>query len=366
MNENVCRWGFLSTASIGRKNWQAIADSGNATVAAVASRSLETAKKFIDECHTECPQSRRPVAFGSYEELIHSPAVDAVYIPLPTGLRQEWVLRAASAGKHVLIEKPAGNSVADVAAMTAACAAANVQFMDGVMFLHSRRFPEMRQLLDLGAIGEVRRITAQFSFHGDAEFVKSNIRTHSTLEPMGALGDLGWYTSRFILWAMNWEMPLQLTARIHSELQHPESPGSVPAELSAELIFQGGISASMHCSFLAQHCQMAMVSGTKGYMALQDFVLPFKDQPLTYQVLNSAFEAKGCAFTMNPGLITRTVGEPPNNARGSQESNMIRTFSTAAMAGRPDPHWPEITLKTQRILDACLGSASGGGTPVKP
>jgi predicted dehydrogenase len=366
MNQ-VCRWGFLSTASIGRKNWQAIADAGNAQVTAVASRSLAPAEKFIRECQAECPMAVAPKAYGSYEELVACPNVDAVYVPLPTGLRKPWVLMAAAAGKHVLIEKPAGDSAADVEEMTAACRAAGVQLMDGVMYMHSRRLPEMREVIDGGRIGEVRRISAQFSFHGDAEFVKSNIRTHSGMEPMGALGDLGWYTGRFILWAMGWQMPDRLTARMHSEMQHPDSPGSVPAELSAEMEFANGVSASMHCSFVAQHCQMAMVSGTAGYLMVQDFVLPFEgDAGMKFQVLNSRFDADGCRFTMEPGMEVSAVDEPRSNDKGSQESRMIQTFSKAVLSGQPDPFWPEITMKTQRLLDACFKSARSGGPTVIP
>jgi predicted dehydrogenase len=362
---NQCRWGFLSTASIGRKNWQAVRDAGNAAVTAVASRSVDSAQKFIAECQAECPMPEMPKAYGSYDELIASPDVDAVYVPLPTGLRKEWILKAAAEGKHVLIEKPAGDSAEDVAEMIEACAKAKVQFMDGVMYMHSSRLPDMRAKLDAGAVGDIRRITAQFSFHADAEFVKTNIRTHSVLESMGALGDLGWYTSRWILWAMNWQMPKRLTARIHSTMQHPDSPSSVPAELSAEMEFSSGVSASMHCSFVAQHCQLAMVSGTKGYLMVQDYVLPFDGaNDLQYQVLNSAFGAEGCKFTMAPGRAIHQVAEIPSNGPGSQESRMIQTFSANVLKGQPDPFWPELTLKTQRILDACLKSGRNDGESV--
>lgn len=364
MSSKLCRWGFLSTASIGRKNWQAVRDAGNAVVTAVASRNAAAAQKFIDECQAECPMPQAPQALGSYEALIGSPDVDAVYVPLPTGLRKEWILRAAKAGKHVLIEKPAGDSAADVEEMIAACRASNVQFMDGVMFMHADRLKKMRQTLDAGAVGDIRRITAQFSFHGGEEFVRSNIRTHSVLESMGALGDLGWYTSRFILWAMDYDMPLSLSARMHSEMQHPDSPGSVPAELSAELVFKGGVSAAMHCSFVAEHCQLAMVGGTKGYLTLRDFVLPFQGTGLDYEVLNSAFVASGCSFTMEPRITRHTGNEPTSNAPGSQEANMMHTFSANVLGGVPDPFWPEVTLKTQRILDACLWSARNDGARV--
>jgi predicted dehydrogenase len=72
--------------------------------------------------------------------------VDAVYIPLPTGLRKEWVLRAAAAGKHVLCEKPCGLSLAEVREMTDACRENRVQFMDGVMFMHNPRMRRLREL----------------------------------------------------------------------------------------------------------------------------------------------------------------------------------------------------------------------------
>lgn len=340
-------------------------DAGNAQVTAVASRAVEPAARFIDECQAECPMNVKPKAMGNYDELIQSQDVDAIYVPLPTGLRKDWILKAAAAGKHVLIEKPAGDSAADVEEMINACRKAGVQLMDGVMFMHSTRLPEMRSALDAGAVGDIRRATAQFSFHADEEFVRTNIRTHSVLESMGALGDLGWYTSRWILWAMNWEMPSRLTARIHSEMQHPHSPGKVPAELSAELEFSNGKSASMHCSFVSQHCQLVMVGGTKGYLTLQDFVLPFEGSTqLEYQILNSAFGSQGCQFTMNPGRATHKVDEIPSNGPGSQESRMIQTFSANVLKGVPDPFWPEVTLKTQRVLDACLKSARSGSSAI--
>ena len=104
------RFGFLSTANIGRKNWKAIFNSGNCVVSAVASREVKKSREFIRACQREFPFATEPAAFGSYEELLASPSVDAVYIPLPTGLRKEWVLRAAAAGKHVVCEKPCASA----------------------------------------------------------------------------------------------------------------------------------------------------------------------------------------------------------------------------------------------------------------
>src|ERR1700722_5213259 len=133
------RFGFLSTANIGRKNWNSIHASGNSIVTAVASRDLARSHNFIAEMQAETPFEATPAALGSYQELIKSPNMDAVYIPLPTGLRKEWVLRAAAAGKHVICEKPCGVNAADVREMIAACKKHRVQFMDGVMFMHNPR-----------------------------------------------------------------------------------------------------------------------------------------------------------------------------------------------------------------------------------
>ena len=115
-----CRWGILGTAGIARKNWQAIRDAGNATLVAVASREAAKSAAFVSECQAAVPQPAVPEALGSYEALIEHPGVDAIYFPLPTGIRKEWVLRAIAARKHVLVEKPVGCSTDDVIEIHAA------------------------------------------------------------------------------------------------------------------------------------------------------------------------------------------------------------------------------------------------------
>ncbi len=138
-NSLSCRWGIRGASFIARKNWQSIRDAGNATLVALASRDIAKAQAFIDECQAQVPHAVTPEALGSYEALLARADIDAVYIPLPTGLRKEWVIRAARAGKHVLVEKPVGCVTADVAEMLEVCEQHNVQFMDGVMFMHGQR-----------------------------------------------------------------------------------------------------------------------------------------------------------------------------------------------------------------------------------
>lgn len=360
-----CRWGILGAAFIARKNWQSIRDAGNATLVAVASRDLARCRQFIAECQADVPHPQLPEAMDSYDALLSRPDIDAVYIPLPTGIRKEWVLRAAAAGKHVLVEKPLGTHASEVREMIAACAQHKVQFMDGVMFMHSQRLPHLRAVLDdPERVGDIRRIASQFSFAGGDDFMSGNIRVHGTLEPLGCLGDLGWYCIRFSLWAMKYQLPLQVTARIHSEVTQASGLPSVPTELSGELFFPGGVSAAFHSSFLSENAEWANISGTKGSVLVPDFVLPFSGDSTRFSVTRPEFVVKACHFDMHERRVDETVAEPSSNAPGSQESEMFRTFSKLVLEGTLDSHWPDIALQTQIVLDACLASARNGGLPI--
>lgn len=355
--QKLCRWGILGTAGIAQKNWAAIRHSNNGTIVAVASRDKGRAGEFIRELQLECPFPNVPEAC-SYEELLERDDVDAVYIPLPTGLRAEWVTRAANAGKHVMCEKPCAVSAGQLQEMVDACQSRGVQFMDGVMFMHSQRMKALREVLDDGnSVGRIKRIYNQFSFLAPDEFLKSNIRMSSHLEPQGALGDLGWYTIRFALWVMKLQMPTQVSARMLSQQRSVDGPDSVPMEVSGELLFDGGISAGFYCSFLTEHQQLAHVSGTKGNLMLNDFVLPNFGNEVAFQVSQSNFNVSGTRFNMENHLRRIAVNEFSNNAAAAQETNLFRNFGKLVIDGKVDNYWPEIALKTQIILDACLESA---------
>ena len=365
MDNTRLRWGILGTAQVARKNWKAILDTGNAVVMAVASRDVERSRRFIRECQSEAPFENAPVAFGGYAELLASQDLDAVYVPLPTGLRKEWVVRAAEAGKHVLCEKPCGRGVAEVREMVEACRRNHVQFMDGVMFMHSRRLEKIRGVLDDGAsVGEVKRITCAFSFFAPEAFLRANIRLHSELEPFGCLGDLGWYCIRFALWVMNGRLPRQVTGRILSQHSGSGSPSPVPTEFSAELFFDGGVSAGFYCSFLADHQQWVNVSGTRGYLHVPDFVLPFSGREPAFEVQNSLFRVSGCDFSMEAHPRRFTVAEQSHGHTTAQEANMFRTFGGEVRSGQFNDAWPEIALKTQQVMNACFDSALAGSRAV--
>jgi predicted dehydrogenase len=365
MTTPLCRWGILGTANIARKNWKAIRNAGNSSLIAVASRDRARAQKFIDDCQAVVPFDPAPVPCGSYDELLQRGDVDAVYIPLPTGIRKEWVIRAAEAGKHVLSEKPCGVTSQDVRVMLEACRKNGVQFMDGVMFMHSQRLPLLSQVLDdQQSIGSVLRITSQFSFLAREDFLTQNIRVSNDLEPLGCLGDLGWYNIRFSLWVMNEQLPQRATGRILAQHGRGDSRQPVPIEFAGELLFADGISASFHCSFRAENQQWANVSGTRGYLNVPDFVLPFFGSEAAFEVNNSVFQVQGCDFNMEKHLRRFAVHEYSNSMANSQETNMVRTFAQIVKTGKLEPRFGEIALKTQQVLDACLQSARLDGRPV--
>lgn len=363
MTSPTCRWGILGTAQIARKNWQAIRNSGNGTLVAVASRTPERAAAYIAENQSDIPYDPPPRPIAGYEEMIDAPDIDALYIPLPTGVRKDCVLRAAAAGKHVLCEKPCGRDAAEVREMIEACDEAGVQFMDGVMFVHSDRLGALRAELDGGeAIGDLRRIATQFSFMAPEEFLSGNIRMHSELEPLGSLGDLGWYCIRMILWTMNYASPVSVRARMIRESGRPDSPDSVPITLSAELVFAGGVTASLYCSFETEHQQWVHISGTKGHIVLEDFVLPFHGPEVAFRVEQAHFENALCHFRMERHSRRVAVREYADSHPTSQETKLFRTFADLVLSGNPGDHWPGISLQTQAILDLCLRSAREGGS----
>ena len=363
MPDKLCRWGILGTAQIARKNWKAIRNAGNSTLMAVASRSLDRARQFIAECQSHAPHDPTPQPCGSYDELLRRDDIDAIYIPLPTAVREEWVLRAAEAGKHVLCEKPCAVSATDLREMLDACRRNGVQFMDGVMFMHSARLPRLREVLDDGrSVGQIKRITSQFSFRAPEGFLEQNIRAQGALEPLGCLGDLGWYNIRLTLWAMNYCMPERVCGRMLAE--HGPAGRGVPLEFSGELVFPGGVFASFYCSFLTEHQQWANISGRSGFAHVRDFVLPFFGSEAGFETTNAVYSFHGCDFNMEDHTRRHAVPEYSNSFAVAQETNMIRNFADLVLSGRIEPHWGEIALKTQQVLDACLASARQDGALV--
>ncbi len=286
--------------------------------------------------------------------------MDAVYVPLPTALRKEWVVRAAAAGKHIICEKPCAGSVAELEEMLAACKQNSVQFMDGVMFMHSPRLEKVREVLsDDKGVGSIRRIASTFSFYPvDESFFKSNIRLNGALEPDGCLGDLGWYSIRFALWTLNWQLPHTVTAKILSQSDASPDNSSVPTEFSAELIFEGGISFEFYCSFLTGRQQWVHVSGQKGWLRLPDFVHPLDGYEPSFEVNEKMIRCE--AEAKCPAGVDATL----QGHATAQDTRMFRNFANQILSGKLNDDWPTWALKTQKVMEACHAAARLG-SPVK-
>jgi predicted dehydrogenase len=189
------RWGVLSTARIGTEKVIPAMQSGRyCEIAAIASRDLDRARAAADRLGI-------PKAYGSYEELLADPGIDAIYNPLPNHLHVPWSLRALEAGKHVLCEKPIALTAAEAQKLLdAARERPQLKVMEAFMYRHHPQWQRARQLVADGRIGELRTIQSFFSYHNPDP---ANIRNIAKFGGGGLL-DIGCYTislSRFIFGA---------------------------------------------------------------------------------------------------------------------------------------------------------------------
>ena len=353
-----CCWGILGAADIVRKNWQAIYQTGNGYLKAIASRNRDRAAALIDDCQNSVPVQHNVDAVEGYENLLADPEIHAVYIPLPTGIRDQWTMAAIEAGKHVMIEKPCSLSANKLKTIIESAVSKNLQVMDGVMFAHSSRFGGLMDAIHgQRVIGNVRRIVSQFSFFGGEDWAQDNIRCKSHMEPFGALGDLGWYCIRIIMAAMGDAMPEQVTGHAIQTYKHADADGSVPIEFEGTLLFSNHVSASMYCSFVTQHQQWTHISGTEGFISIDDFTLPYSGRKPRFEIVKSEFVTDGCDFNMHRNNQLVEFEESANSAADSQETRLFRDFNECVLSGTVDSEWPKMSLNTQIVLDALMQSA---------
>jgi len=164
---------------------------------------------------------------------------------------------------------------------------------------------------------------------------------------------------------MNWTLPERVTGQMLSEFKHPTSDKSVPTEFSAELIFPNGVSSSLYCSFVNDTEQWAIVSGERGHLRLADFVLPFTGKRIGFETGNAVFDVRGCDFEMQPGQKRIEVDEYSHSDSTSQETRLFRNFADQVRSGKLNVLWPEMALKTQMVMEACMESACSKGRAVK-
>jgi D-xylose 1-dehydrogenase (NADP+, D-xylono-1,5-lactone-forming) len=244
------RWGLLSTASIGRLVVGAARRSAAARFVAVASRDAERARQFAGELGLEH-------AFGSYEALLASDRVDAVYIALPNAMHTEWTVAALAAGKHVLCEKPFALSPGAARQAADAAAAARLVCAEGFMYRYHPQTRLARQLVADGAIGGLRHIRAALS----RTIPAGDIRRDPALGGGAAL-DLGCYcVSAARLFGGNPE-------RTHAEAVRDAS--GVDVRLAATMRLAGGVLAQLDVGMdLPARDELELI-GTGGAIVLSD------------------------------------------------------------------------------------------------
>ena len=252
---NKVRWGVLSTAGIGvKKVLPAMQKSEWVDVQAIASRDLAKAQEVAANL-------KIAKAYGSYEELLADPSIEAIYNPLPNQLHVPWTIKAAEAGKHVLCEKPLGMTAAEAKTLLAVQQKTGVTIGEAFMVRTHPQWLRARELVQSGRIGQLRSIQGFFSyFNTDPRNIR-NIAEYGG----GALMDIGCYpinTARFLFG----EEPLRVSALLDRD------PAFKTDRLtSAMLEFPSGQAVFTSSTQLVPYQRM-QVFGTKGRIEIE---IPF-------------------------------------------------------------------------------------------
>jgi predicted dehydrogenase len=325
------RWGILGVASIAlRRVIPAMQRSDWSEIAAIASRdhgkSEETARKL-----------GIPRAYGSYEELLADPEIEAIYNPLPNHLHVTWSIRAAQYGKHVLCEKPVSLNAPEAQRLIEARDRARVKIGEAFMVRTHPRWLRTRELICSGRIGDLRLINGLFSYFNRDPGNVRNSREYGG----GALLDLGCYPvtlSRFLFG--------QEPARVIGSLERDPEMGT-DRLTSAILEFPAGQSVFTCSTQLAYHQRMFLL-GTKGRIELDRPINPPNDEPSRILIDDNPADPRGTGITveMIPACDQFTI-------QGD-------LFSRAIREGGEVPVPLEDSIRNMAVIDAIFRSAESG------
>jgi len=291
---------------------------------ALGSRSLARAERAAREWGF-------PRAYGSYQEVLDNPEVEAVYIPLPNDMHAEWIRRCADAGKAVLCEKPIALSKKEAAEALEYAERKGVLVMEAFMYRFHPQWTRARELIDIGEIGKIRTIHTIFGFNLEDQ---QNIRNQLD-RGGGALYDIGCYaisSSRFLLG--------KEPKRVISLISRDEI-GGTDITSSAMLDF-GEERALFTVSTRMVVRQKVSVYGDIGHLTLILPFNPFPDVPIELIVKNK--------------IGTRKVFTNPSD----QYSLMLDAFAKAFRKGGFAPTPPEDAVANMAAIDAVYRSESSG------
>ena len=320
----MVRWGILSTAGIGEKRViPAIHKSQNGEVVAVASRALDRAQAFAS-------RNNIPRAYGSYEELLADPEIDAIYIPVPNSQHAEWSIRCAEAGIPTLCEKPLASDADEAQHMVDVFAERGILFAEAFMYRFHPQHDRVRQLIADGAIGEMKMINATFSFRvGDED----NIRLQADLGG-GALMDVGCYCIN-VMRLYTGEVPSRMRA-----LAHFGAKSDVDEIVAAALEFPSGVFGHFDASLRLLKTHQVEVRGTGGRILVPEAFVPY-DSPTRI-------------------LLWQDESAPPQEIEipdVDQYQVMVEDFADALLNKRAPRYLPQDAVDNMRVIDALRASA---------
>jgi len=324
------RFGVLSTANIGLKKVIPAMQQGEFTcVTAIASRDLAKAREAA-------AQLGIPTAYGSYEELLADPDIDAIYNPLPNQLHVPLAVKAAEAGKHVLCEKPLSMTVAEAKTLLGVRNRTGVKIAEAFMIRSAQQWLRVRQLLDEGRIGELRAVNAHFSyFNVDPANIRNRVETGG-----GGIYDIGCYCIQASRYAFKQE-PRRVVALLERDPQL-----GTDRLVSAILDFPSG-QAIFTCSTQLIPYQRVHFFGTRGRIEIE---IPFNapnDRP-TRLFVDAAGDLSSCA------IATETF------PTADQYTLQGDAFARAVFDNTEAPVPLEDSIGNMAVIEAIFRSAESG------
>ncbi len=326
------RWGFVGTGAISNHIAKHIATTPLAKLTAVSSRKMASARAFADLHGIS-------LAFDDWKDMCEADDVDAIYVATPTAVREEISVYAAHAGKHVLAEKPFA-SAPSVQRIVEACRDNDVAFMDGTRFVHHPRTHALKRDM-LANTGRPLSIASAFQF---ALSDRSNIRYNAELEPMGAIGDAGWYNMRA---TVEYLAPGTEAVSVNAVLRRDDVSNTVIAGAGV-IQMNDGSTSTWNCAYdIGGSVMDCVITGKQGAIRVHNFLRQDPDHSASYHFL------KGGAGPDVDG-VQRIESSQLDGA------TMFDTFATIAADASLRDDWATATLRTQRLLDASWVSAVAG------
>ena len=267
MMEKV-KWGILGAGKIARVFAGALPHSRTGELLAVGSRDRNKAEQFARDFSA-------PRAYGSYEELLADPDVDAIYISLPNHLHREWVIRCAESGKHILCEKPLATNYAEAMVAVEAAREHKVFLMEAFMYRCHPQTARLLQLVREGAIGTVRLIEASFSFRMGGKF--ENIRLQNATSG-GGIMDVGGYTTSMVRLIAGAALGEDIAEPVEIKASaHVGDTSRVDEWSSAILRFRQDILATVTCGVEIAKDSVVQVWGSEGSLTVPNPWFPGRD-----------------------------------------------------------------------------------------